>query len=47
MKYSKIKRLEHRKVFLLLSVFSYIVLSFLDRQTPVEGNYREYSVQTG
>ena len=38
MKYSKIKRLEHRKVFLLLSVFSYIVLSFLDRQTPVEGN---------
>ena len=40
MKYSKIKRLGHRKVLLLLSVFSYIVCSFLDHETPIEGNFR-------
>ena len=47
MKYSKIKRFGHGKIFLSLSVFSYIVLSFLDHETPIEGNCREYSVQTG
>ena len=40
MKCSKIKRLGHRKIFLLLSVFSYIVFSFLDHETPIEGNFR-------
>ena len=31
MKYSKIKRLGHIKIFLLLSVISYIVLSNMKR----------------
>ena len=39
MKYSKIKRLGHIKVFLLLSVISYIVLSSLEHETPMKGNF--------
>ena len=47
MKVSKIKILGHSNIFHLLPVFAYIVLSFLDHETPIGGNFREYSVQTG
>ena len=39
MKYSKIKRLGRIKIFLLFSVISYIVLSFLEHETPIKGNF--------
>ena len=39
MKYSKIKRLGHINVFLLLSVISYIVLSSLEHETAMKGNF--------
>ena len=39
MKYSTIKRLGHINVFLLLSVISYIVLSSLEHETPMKGNF--------
>ena len=39
MKYRKIKRLGHIKVFLLLSVISYIVLSSLEHETAMKGNF--------
>ena len=47
MKASKIKILGHSNIFLLLPVFAYIVPSFLDHETPIGGNFREFSVQTG
>ena len=46
MKYSKIKRFGHRKICLLSSVFSNIVFSFLDPETPVEGNCREFELSS-
>ena len=39
MKYSKLKRLGHINVFLLLSVISYIVLSSLEHETAMKGNF--------
>ena len=45
MKYSKIKRLGHIKIFLLFSVISYIALSFLEHETPIKGNFGENTVQ--